>query len=332
MFLRVKYLSKLLAMKKEKLVAIACLLYFCSCGETEKEVFIPNKQEELSPIQFTVDLQKEIVSFPETKSIPVLNVPEPVAQNSDAGEDPSTPDIDPDNLYNRIDYIVYQSGEPDVLVKHKQFTPQDPDFTIIYDSLPPGNYHICFLAHSDKDVTISGQTALFNKVSDTFHLFLTQEIQAGEIINQDVALQRIVSKIEFVSKDAVPKDKKSFTIDISNYQNEIDLTTGKGISQDKSYTQTDIFNDSDIGKTKFTHSFLTFIPASESLLKAHLTATNQIDEITREREVNDIQPIRNLIIRYTGILYTPKVSDDTFTLDIVNDGKWDAPIDKELKE
>lgn len=319
-------------MKKNELVAIACLLCFCCCNGTEKEVPNPDLQEELSPIQFTIDLQKEVLPFPVTKSIPELNIPEPIPQNPDAEEDPSTPDIDPDNLYNRIDYIVYQSGKPDILVKHKQFTPQDPDFTIIYDSLPSGDYHICFLAHSDKNISVSGQTALFSKVSDTFHLFLTQEVQTGERIIKDITLQRIVGKIEFISTDAVPKNLKSFTINVSNYQNKIDLTTGNGISQNTPYTQTDTFNDSDIGKTNFSHSFFTFIPASEFMLKAHLSAKNQINEVTREREVNDILPLINHIIRYTGILYTPKESDETFTLDILNDGKWDSPIDKDLKD
>ena len=47
-------------MKKNELVAIACLLCFCCCNGTEKEVPNPDLQEELSPIQFTIDLQKEV--------------------------------------------------------------------------------------------------------------------------------------------------------------------------------------------------------------------------------------------------------------------------------
>ena len=66
--------------------------------------------------------------------------------------------------------------------------------------------------------------------------------------------------------------------------------------------------------------------------KKRLSAKNQINEVTREREVNDILPLKNHIIRYTGILYTPKESDNTFTLDILNGGKWDSPIDKDLKD
>ena len=86
---------------------------------------------------------------------------------------------------------------------------------------------------------MSGQTALFSKVSDTFHLFLTQEVQTGERIIKDITLQRIVGKIEFISADGVPKALKSFTINVSNYQNKIGLTTGNGISQNTPYTQTD---------------------------------------------------------------------------------------------
>ena len=78
-------------MKKNELVAIACLLCFCCCNGTEKEVPNPDLQEELSPIQFTIDLQKEVLPFPVTKSIPELNIPEPIPQNPDAEEDPSTP-------------------------------------------------------------------------------------------------------------------------------------------------------------------------------------------------------------------------------------------------
>lgn len=51
-------------MKKNELVAIACLLCFCCCNGTEKEVPNPDLQEELSPIQFTIDLQKEVITLP----------------------------------------------------------------------------------------------------------------------------------------------------------------------------------------------------------------------------------------------------------------------------
>lgn len=318
-------------MKTKELGAIACLFYFCCCDKADKEIIIPDPQEQLIPVQFTIDLKKEILPFPSTKRIPETDIPEPSPKNPDNEESPTVPDVDPENLYNQIDYIVYQNGEPDILIKHKQFTPQDPDFTIVYDSLPAGNYRICFLAHSDKSISISGQTAHFDNVSDTFHYLLSQEIQTGEKIIKDVTLQRIVSEIEFMATEVIPNNLKSFTIDISNYQNQIDLITGNGISQDTPYTQTYLFKDTDYGKEKFSHAFLTFVPAKEELLSASLKAVDQIGDIRREIEVPDIQPIRNRIIRYTGILYTPKESEDTFTLDIFNQGRWESVDDNTLE-
>lgn len=97
-------------MKKNELVAIACLLCFCCCNGTEKEVPNPDLQEELSPIQFTIDLQKEVLPFPVTKSIPELNIPEPIPQNPDAEEDPSTPDIDR-IIYTTGSIISYTKAE-----------------------------------------------------------------------------------------------------------------------------------------------------------------------------------------------------------------------------
>ncbi len=58
-------------MKKNELVAIACLLCFCCCNGTEKEVPNPDLQEELSPItSLRFDLQKEVLPFPVTRVFP----------------------------------------------------------------------------------------------------------------------------------------------------------------------------------------------------------------------------------------------------------------------
>ena len=51
-------------MKKKELVAIACLLCFCCCNGTEKEVPNPDLQEELSPIQFTIDYKRKYYPSP----------------------------------------------------------------------------------------------------------------------------------------------------------------------------------------------------------------------------------------------------------------------------
>ena len=75
-----------------------------------KRKYLTRPTRGIIPHTVYVDLQKEVLPFPVTKSIPELNIPEPIPQNPDAEEDPSTPDIDPDNLYNRI-VISYTKAE-----------------------------------------------------------------------------------------------------------------------------------------------------------------------------------------------------------------------------
>ena len=312
-----------------KAIAVTSLVLLCGCDREQMELPIPDVKEEVIPVQFTIDLRKEILPFPGTKSIPPLDIPEPTPARP-ASEGEATPD--PEELYNRIDYIVYDDEQPDTPLKRKQFTPQDADFTIVYDSLPAGNYHICFLAHQDPNIVIDGRTATFDNVYDTFHLYHPIAIQAGEQIIEDITLRRIVSKIEFVASDAVSAEAKQFTINVDGYPNQIDLSTGEGTAVHIPYQQTYLFKSEDVGKSGLSHAFFTFVPVSSATLSARLTTLDQQDEIRREREVPDIQPLANYIIRYTGILYTPKTSDDTFTLDIVNDGAWEETIDKEIEE
>ncbi len=317
-------------MKNRILSMVACLLCLCACDtSTEKELAKLN--EELIPVQFTIGLQKEIIPFtPTTRSIPDFEIPEPMPQHNDDLENPSNPDNLP---FNSIEYLVFQDQDGNLgsLVKKEQITTKSPSFPIIHDKLPRGNYIFCFLAHSCNDIEITENTANFPKITDTFHHSFSLTISAGEKVKKEVVLQRIISKIEFISTDAVPLDQKDFTISTNKIFKKIDLLTGNGISDNKPYTQTYIFKEEDRGKKAFSHSIITFVPQEEAI-NINLKATSLSGETTREHTINDVKPIRNHIIRYTGILYTPKVSTDAFTIVIQNGGKWDTPVDHELQE
>lgn len=319
-------------MKHPKVQAIICLLCLCSCSNMHDELSSLEPQATFFPIQFNIDLQREVLPFPATKSIPPLDIPEPVTKNQEAEVPPTRPENGAGDLYQYIDYLVYKKDEPTVILKHKHFDLNDPDFTIVYDSLPKGEYNFCFLAHSEKDAVITGNTVEFPKVSDTFHLYFAQTIQPGEKVVKDVTLQRIISKIEFMATDIVPEDQKDFTMNVTGYQNKIDVSTGLGISSEVPYTSTYNFKESDIGKENFTHSFFTFVPSNEGKLSTNLISTNQNGERTRTRNISDIQPIMNRIIRYSGHLYIPPKSNDTFTVSTFNEGRWDDTIENNLTD
>ena len=319
-------------MKHIVLKAIACFLCFSSCNNLQEDLSDFSSDEELLPIQFRVDLQQEVLPFPKTKTMPQLDIPEPTAKGQEGENVPSVPDAPPETFYKQIDYLVYKKGISNELIKHKCFKLGDPDFSIIYDSLPRGDYHFCFLAHSDENISIQEETAEFQKVSDTFHLYLTQTIQPGEKLIKNISLRRIISKIEFVATDIVTNDLSKFKIDVQGYQNKIDLTTGLGISDNISYSSTYSFRQEDYGKINFTHSLFTFVPANNIGLNVNLLASNKKGENTRSREITDIQVQQNHIIRYTGQLYIPPKSNDTFTIDIVNEGNWAGTTNNNLAD
>lgn len=316
-------------MKKKDVLAITSLFCLCGCSNPEKEI-VPARQP-LFPLQFSVRMEPENLPFPATKSIPPLTIPEP-SPNTSAGETPTPPGGNTDELYMYLDYLVFQANEPDRIVKHKHYTSDDTDFGIVYDSLPAGDYQLCFLAHSDKGISLSNRTATFAKVADTFWAFQNQTVGSGAEIVQDLDLYRIISQVEFVSTETIPQNLKRFEMSISGFQDKIDLTTGTGLSENTPYTYTYAFQPGDVGKTRFTHSFQTFIPAKGKTLNVRLTAYDPDGNVTHERDVTGIEPIRNRIIRYTGKLYTPPGSDDTFTIHIPNDGKWEDPIENELND
>ena len=308
------------------------LLLSCS-SVTEELVSLKTEAAPRIPVNFQINLSEEILPLSGTKAMPTLTVPEPTSkagEGESSDTDPSTPDIATTEYYQYLEYIVYKDDSSTPL-KRTQFHYQTGDVTngisaSVIDSLLPGNYHFCFLAHSDGNVSFSEQTATFQKVGDTFHHYTTLAIEEGAVVTETFTLKRIVGRIEFVSTDRVAENLASLQINVENYPYTIDLTTGIGLSSDSDsqYTQKDEFTEAQRGQANQTHSFFSFQPATSEALLIHLTATDENGQTTRVREEITSSPTWNHIIRYTGVLYTPKVSEDAFTIEI--EKEWNTSI------
>lgn len=61
-------------MRKKVFFALGCVLYLTGCDSSSLENYPANKS--FFPIQFSIQMEKEIVSFP-TRSIPNNVIPEP---------------------------------------------------------------------------------------------------------------------------------------------------------------------------------------------------------------------------------------------------------------
>ena len=317
------------------IVLLGSLLLSCSTENESPFVDIPTTPTaQRIPVKFQLDLAKEVLPFPQTKAMPSLDIGEPISKAEEEGgtspTDPTTPDIATNEYYQYLEYIVYAEDATTPL-KRSRFDVQDEETdgitASVVDSLLPGSYHFCFLAHSDPQVTFNEQTATFTKVGDTFHLYESMDIDEGAEVIETFKLKRIVSRIEFVSTDQVAENLVSLQIKVDNYPYAIDLTTGIGRSSNSRYTQTDIFTEEQRGKASQTHSFFSFQLAAGEQLAIELTATDRNGNTTRVREDITSSPEWNRIIRYTGVLYTPKVSEDNFQIDIENE--WNTDIKNE---
>lgn len=311
-------------MKMKELYSLACILCFMSCSKpTSGEIEIVKN---LYPVQFSLELQKEELPFPSVKSMPDNPIPEPSVPGS------GTDDKDINDLCSRIEYIIYQSGESPSLIKHKIYTPDDTDFGIIYDTLPKGNYLVCFLGHNSRTSSLTGTTLAFDTVSDTFFNLLLLEVKPEETINNDINLQRIVSRIEFCATDKAPENLDRMEMQISNYPNRLNLLSGKGLINSSMIQITHSLLPSEIGKENICHSFYTFIPTENQTLQVNLKAIEKKGRLLMERNIPGIAPFANKIIRYTGRLYSQADFDDTFQLSVTGNGEWNGTIEEELPD
>lgn len=296
------------------------ILALFSCNSSEQD-----SQEETFPIKFSLLLKEEILSFPETRGIPPLDISEPVVdvEGKDAGSLAE--------LCATIEYIVFKEGE-NTPFRKVTFTREEMDFGKISDQLPRGEYEFILVAHNASSLEISGNHLIFDRVTDTFHYAFYLEIVPGDRIEETITLYRIVSKIEFVATDLVPEDAKELTIQLSKYPRALDLSTGCGVVPEG---DTPFFTyplAGHIGKTDITHAFFTFVPEGETFFTANLNTRNTEGGILHERTVEKIQPIVNKIIRYKGRLYNPSGSDEKFTVILDENGKWSETIEKELED
>lgn len=310
-------------MKKKVFHAFLFALCLTSCDKTSslEEVVI---QTEMYPVQFGLQMEKEVLSFPQTKSIPEYTVAEPSAPSKAEGD----PELN--ELCSTIEYVVFkEEGGTPVFTKHKQFTYDasdlDADFGCIYDSLPKGNYTFYFIAHSSQTATLSESVFSFDELSDTFYKSLPSlAIGVAEEVNESIVLERIVSRIEFMATDPVTATLKQFDMEVEGRAVRFDITSGDGIKETEKETFSHLFTSEEIGQTDKLHSFYTFVPAaSDNTMSAHLSAIAQNGELIRERKVGNIVPERNKIIRYKGRLYSRSESDDTFQISIYENGKWE---------
>lgn len=291
------------------------LILFTACQRLYDETY---SQGTRYPIQFNLDFTEKVYPFPSSKSIPPHTIPEPGTTSSE-----------PAASLERLEYIVYKEGENTPL-KKRHYTATDTDFGIVYDSLPEGTYQIGFLAHSSPNPVLSEDNIFsFDSISDTFFLLKQLTVEPGKEVDADITLQRIVSKIEFVAKDAVPRELKQFDIKIGNFPAGFSLFAQEGITASDTVLFSKVYIPQESGNKNTRHAFYCFIPPTGTKIGVKLNALNADNQVYYSHAL-EISPEINKIVRYTGRLYSIPLSDNTFTFEI--NGNWGGTIENELPE
>lgn len=310
-------------MKQYVLYAAVCLSLLAACSDSNSERIEPTKR--LYPVQFSVQLDKEILPFSSTRSMPETNVAEPTAAEPELSD-----------LCSVIEYIVYDSDDTSTPVKRRTYNTNAEDFGIVYDTLPEGSYKACFLAHQAEDVAFTDNIFSFDEMTDTFYDAASFTIgEDDENISKDITMERIVCRIEFRASDAVPDDVKRFDISVTNHASDLNILSREGIASATEKKFSYNFVDTDTGETGKTHSFLTFAPPAGTKLSAVIASVGADEEVLRSWTIGDISPISDKIIRYTGTLYTPpgpNEAENTFSISIGSGSDWSEEEEIELTE
>lgn len=317
-------------MRKKVLYALACVLYLTGCSSNPSIEEVTDPSKDVIPIQFSIQMEKEVLPFPVTRSMPDNTIPEPSLSKTENS------DKELNELCTQIEYVVFTDGATPQFIKHKHFSfnpaDSDMDFGIVYDSLKAGNYQFLFLAHNTETATLSGSTFSFDNVSDSFYGSLSKAVSVAEESNGDIELRRIVSSIEFMATDTVHTALKQFDMEANGVSKQLDILTGNGILTVEKQTYSYTFKPDEVGKSSMTHSFYTFLPETINKLSVHLSAIGKNDALIRERQIDNITPERNKVIRYKGRLYSRSESDDTFFISIFENGTWDTPHEEDLPD
>lgn len=305
----------------------ALLAILVSCRSTDDNT---ETHEELIPIRFSLLFQKEVLPFPGTRAIPAFDMPEPTVSkgDDDPGEGGNT---GIQSFCTTIEYIVYKDNVFTTPLRHRQYTSDDDEYGIIEDKLPPGSYHIVFLAHSSLAATLAEGVLSFDEVSDTFCHTEEITVASGEEVDAMITLERVIGRIEFCPVDELPEGASLFEMEIENYANGYNPVSGEVVTQSTTTTLLHQFTASELEQKKMTHGFFSFIPTNEEYLSVTLKTLDEERMSLNVVSIADIQPIKNTIIRYTGHVYTPAPSTNTFTLSILENGKWEDPIEKEIE-
>jgi hypothetical protein len=222
----------------------------------------------------------------------------------------------------RLNFIVYD--EDGMRIRQESQQLGDDEFGIARFKLQEGRYFLVALAHSGKGNPTSTdlhKIRFTNKTgyTDTF-LYADTLVVGEELVDDELQLKRIVSKVKFVFSDQLPEDADSIRFYYEGGSGAFDAVTGVGVVKSQQQQWFPV-NPNDTSYEIYT------IPRADSDKLKVLVTTYKIAggkvEILTEREVSDIPIQRNTITVCRGSLFNP-TEQHQISIDI--DTTWDNEV------
>lgn len=227
----------------------------------------------------------------------------------------------------RLNFDVYdENGEK---VDYVNQTSGDANFGVVSFSLPEGRYLIVVVAHSGSKnpsfydngkISISGK-----ELGDTF--WCCEEVDvASERIQRNLALERIVAMVRFISDDMPPSTANWMRFSYKGNRGSFNGFDGCGLSTTKNTRQT---IELDISEDQRQFEFY-MIPSEDQdelnieVLTKHVEGTI-IDNLS-EKTIEGIPVRRNTITVCRGNLFDNADSSSSSYFTISVDAEWEETI------
>lgn len=239
-----------------------------------------------------------------------------------------TSSIDESDLGSKVDNIIYQVfNSSGILVKTIEQNKKDHNFGNIQDSLLAGTYTAVLVAvkgqvygyNTANQLLDDGGFFYYNgkPAEDTFYKKFTFTVK--EAVDQNVTLERIVGKLEFVIKDTIPENINSISLVLQGETTH--FWYSKKLNSDiylKTYDL--VLTNSDKGKSGYKFSY--YILNTDSKIDATIRAYDKSGNLIVEKKVLSVIVPKNGVASYSGLLFSTTESVSKSGLSIGLNDIW----------
>jgi len=302
-------------MKQKILLYSICLCLFFACKKDKKT---PDPAVKLYPISFNV-------SGFSTTLVPNAGKAKTTALTTQADTAP----------VQYLEYILFPINQK-LSISSRYESKGDAGFGTFTDNVPAGRYLAVFyggITNIKADNLNYPYTYLyyaFNPIypsqnytywDDTFYKTIPVTVASSGTVNQDVSLDRVVSRLDVVLKDAIPTGTSKITV---SFPDTAAFYLQTGLSSPEMVTQnvtTKTITTADIGKTNYTTTIYTRNDVTPFQVTISYYGSN-LNGPLGTKTISDVVCKRNTRTILSGNLFTTGNSN----FSILANQDWNTPI------